>query len=228
MTVDVLVNDSDIEGDALTVAGYDDSGLTLGSVVDNGDGTFTYIPNPDANGTDVFTYDVADGNGGSDTATVAIAVTPMPDAPVAVDDAGAVDEDDPAGVTVDVLVNDSDVDGDALTVAGYDDSGLTLGSVADNGDGTFTYIPDPDANGTDVFTYDVADGNGGSDTAAVTITVTAVNDAPVASDDVGAVVEDDPAGVTVDVLVNDSESRATLTVRATTTWPDVGVGRGQR
>ena len=205
VTVDVLVNDSDIEGDALAVSGFDDSALTLGSVADNGDGTFTYIPDPNVNGTDAFTYDVADGNGGSDTATVTITVTAVNDAPVASDDVGAVDEDDPAGVTVDVLANDTDIDGDALTVAGYDDSGLTLGSVADNGDGTFTYIPNPDANGTDAFTYDVADGNGGSDTAAVTITVTAVNDAPVASDDVGAVVEDDPAGVTVDVLVNDSD-----------------------
>ena len=204
VTVDVLVNDSDIEGDALTVAGYDDSGLTLGSVVDNGDGTFTYIPNPDANGTDVFTYDVADGNGGSDTATVAIAVTPMPDAPVAVDDAGAVDEDDPAGVTVDVLVNDSDVDGDALTVAGYDDSGLTLGSVADNGDGTFTYIPDPNANGTDVFTYDVTDGNGGSDTATVVIAVTPMPDAPVANDNAYLTPDDTPLVVPAPgLLAND-------------------------
>ena len=204
VTVDVLVNDSDIEGDALTVAGYDDSGLTLGSVADNGDGTFTYIPNPDANGTDVFTYDVADGNGGSDTATVAIAVTPMPDAPVAVDDAGAVDEDDPAGVTVDVLVNDSDVDGDALTVAGYDDSGLTLGSVADNGDGTFTYIPDPNANGTDVFTYDVTDGNGGSDTATVVIAVTPMPDAPVANDNAYLTPDDTPLVVPAPgLLAND-------------------------
>ena len=204
VTVDVLVNDSDIEGDALAVSGFDDSALTLGSVADNGDGTFTYIPNPDANGTDAFTYDVADGNGGSDTAAVTITVTAVNDAPVASDDVGAVVEDDPAGVTVDVLVNDSDVDGDALTVAGYDDSGLTLGSVADNGDGTFTYIPDPNANGTDVFTYDVTDGNGGSDTATVVIAVTPMPDAPVANDNAYLTPDDTPLVVPAPgLLAND-------------------------
>ena len=187
-----------------TVAGYDDSGLTLGSVADNGDGTFTYIPNPDANGTDAFTYDVADGNGGSDTAAVTITVTAVNDAPVASDDVGAVVEDDPAGVTVDVLVNDSDIEGDALTVAGYDDSGLTLGSVADNGDGTFTYIPDPNANGTDVFTYDVTDGNGGSDTATVVIAVTPMPDAPVANDNAYLTPDDTPLVVPAPgLLAND-------------------------
>ena len=204
VTVDVLVNDSDIEGDALAVSGFDDSALTLGSVADNGDGTFTYIPDPNVNGTDAFTYDVADGNGGSDTATVTITVTAVNDAPVASDDVGAVDEDDPAGVTVDVLVNDSDVDGDALTVAGYDDSGLTLGSVADNGDGTFTYIPDPNANGTDVFTYDVTDGNGGSDTATVVIAVTPMPDAPVANDNAYLTPDDTPLVVPAPgLLAND-------------------------
>ena len=204
VTVDVLVNDSDIEGDALAVSGFDDSALTLGSVADNGDGTFTYIPDPNVNGTDAFTYDVADGNGGSDTATVTITVTAVNDAPVASDDVGAVVEDDPAGVTVDVLVNDSDVDGDALTVAGYDDSGLTLGSVADNGDGTFTYIPDPNANGTDVFTYDVTDGNGGSDTATVVIAVTPMPDAPVANDNAYLTPDDTPLVVPAPgLLAND-------------------------
>ena len=204
VTVDVLANDTDIDGDALTVAGYDDSGLTLGSVADNGDGTFTYIPDPNVNGTDAFTYDVADGNGGSDTAAVTITVTAVNDAPVASDDVGAVVEDDPAGVTVDVLVNDSDVDGDALTVAGYDDSGLTLGSVADNGDGTFTYIPDPNANGTDVFTYDVTDGNGGSDTATVVIAVTPMPDAPVANDNAYLTPDDTPLVVPAPgLLAND-------------------------
>ena len=204
VTVDVLVNDSDIEGDALAVSGFDDSALTLGSVADNGDGTFTYIPDPNVNGTDAFTYDVADGNGGSDTATVTITVTAVNDAPVASDDVGAVVEDDPAGVTVDVLVNDSDIEGDALTVAGYDDSGLTLGSVADNGDGTFTYIPDPNANGTDVFTYDVTDGNGGSDTATVVIAVTPMPDAPVANDNAYLTPDDTPLVVPAPgLLAND-------------------------
>ena len=96
------------------------------------------------------------------------------------------DEDTP--VTVSVLGNDSDVDGDTLSVMGT--TAPSNGSIVDHGDGTITYTPDADFNGSDSFTYTISDGNGGTDTATVTVTVDPVNDAPDAVDDA----EVDPGG----------------------------------
>jgi VCBS repeat-containing protein len=86
-----------------------------------------------------------------------------------------------------VLGNDSDADGDALTAALV--SGPGNGTLLLNGDGSFSYTPNADFNGTDGFTYSAGDG-ALSDTATVTITVNAVNDAPVAADDAYATDED--------------------------------------
>ena len=88
--MDVLANDSDVEGDTLTVQSVTQG--ASGSVVDNGDGTVTYTPNPDWNGVDTFTYTVTDG-ALTDTATVTVTVTAVNDAPVAVDDADSISED---------------------------------------------------------------------------------------------------------------------------------------
>ena len=141
--------------------------------------------------TDSFTYNIDDeiiGNT-SNLATVTINVTPVNDAPVAGDDDGvgySTDEDS-AFTTASVLGNDTDVDGDTLTVSGLDTTG-TLGLVTDNGDGTFDYDPNgafeslgAGDSTTDSFSYTVSDGNGGTDTATVTVTVNGVNDDPVAN-----------------------------------------------
>ncbi|WP_220749522.1 tandem-95 repeat protein, partial [Jannaschia pagri] len=101
-----LDNDTDGNGDTLTITDVSDP--ANGTLVDNGDGTFTYEPNADFNGSDSFTYTVSDGNGGTDTATVNITVNPVNDDPVAETDTVSVDEDD--SVVIDVLANDTDVD----------------------------------------------------------------------------------------------------------------------
>ncbi len=202
VTIDVLANDSDVDGDALSISAVTQP--TNGVVVNNGSDV-TYTPDENFNGSDSFTYTVSDGNGGSDTATVIVTVTPVNDAPLAVDDAADTLEDTP--VTIDVLANDSDVDGDTLSVATVDQPGN--GTVVINPDNTITYTPDQDFNstdsfdGTDSFNYTASDGHGGSATATVTVTVIPVNDAPAAVDDVAATPEDIP--VTIDVLANDSD-----------------------
>ena len=104
--------------------------------------------------------------------------------PVAVDDDGTgfTTDEDISFTTASVLSNDTDPNGDILTVLSFDDSG-TIGEVTDKGDGTFDYDPngqfedlDTGDQDTDSFTYTVSDGNGGMDTATVTITINGVDD----------------------------------------------------
>jgi hypothetical protein len=175
VVIDLLANDSDVDGDSLNVTVI--GAASNGTVVDNGDGTVTYTPDPDYNGPDSFTYTVSDGTV-TDTATVNVTVDPVNDPPVAVDDGATTNED--TAVVINVLANDSDVDGDTLTITAVGTAGN--GTVVDNGDGTVTYTPDPDYNGPDSFTYTVSDGTV-TDTATVNVTVNPVNDPPVAVDD---------------------------------------------
>ncbi|HMN94197.1 MAG TPA: tandem-95 repeat protein, partial [Hydrogenophaga sp.] len=148
-------------------------------------GAFTFVPNPDYNGTQTFNYTIRDPRGSTSTANVDITITPVNDAPVAVDDVAETDEDTP--VTIAVLANDTDVDGDALTVTS---AVAANGTVVINADGTITYTPNADFNGTDTISYEISDGQGGTATATVTVTVNPVNDAPVAVDDVAETDED--------------------------------------
>jgi hypothetical protein len=137
----------------------------------------SYIPDPDFYGIDSFSYAVADSTGERIAAKVSIVVEPVNDAPVAEDDDATTQED--TAVTIGVLGNDSDVDGDSLTVQSA--TGATNGSVTVD-DRSVIYIPHPDFQGTDTFTYAVADSTSQPTTAAVSITVDPVNDAPVADD----------------------------------------------
>ena len=199
----VLANDTDPDGDGLTatlVTDVSDGMLTL-----NRDGSFSYTPDSNFNGTDSFTYEADDGNGGTQQTTVTLNVTPVNDDPVANNDTAFVDEDDALGILIAALANDTDVDGDALSVTGIDLP--TLGALIDNQDGTFTFIGDPNANGTEVISYTIGDGNDGSATADITITVNPVNDVPVANNDRYATAFNSPLMVATlaGVLVNDTD-----------------------
>ena len=175
--IHVLDNDSDVDGDVLTISSI--TSPSHGTAAVNDDGTITYLPAANYNGLDGFSYTISDGHGGSASASVAIIVSPVNDAPVAVDDLATTAEDTP--VVIQVLANDLDIDGDALVIAA-----ITLpghGSAVLSSNGTITYTPAANFNGSDSFSYTVSDGHGGLATAVVTVTVTAVNDAPVAADD---------------------------------------------
>lgn len=202
--VNLLGNDSDPDGDPLQVI---QATADNGTVVIHSNGTVTYTPNENFNGTDTITYTVTDPSGATDTATATITVNPVNDNPAAADDVYAGIEDTPfvsvLGVD-DLLLNDSDLDGDSLTVITTPVSGPSNGTVTLNADGTFTYTPDPDFNGVDSFVYEVSDGNGGTAQATVTMNVAPVNDPPVAVDDVAATNEDTPI-LNLDVLGNDSD-----------------------
>jgi VCBS repeat-containing protein len=208
----VLTNDTDVEGDALTAVLV--SGVSNGALTLHADGSFTYTPNADFNGMDSFTYKANDGTVDSDPATVTITVDPVNDAPVAADDTYSVDEDSTLTVGAPgVLSNDIDVDGDSLTAILV--SPPANGTLTFNVNGSFTYEPDHDFNGTDSFSYQANDGTATSNVATVTIAVNSVNDAPVAENDIAETDENVP--VDIDVLANDSDvDDDTLTVISVT------------
>ena len=111
---DLLLNDSDLDGDTLSVNTTPVSEPANGTLVLNANGTFTYTPNANFNGTDSFVYQVTDGNGGSAQATVNITVNSINDDPVAANDAFSTGEDTAYSATLgldDLLQNDSDLDG---------------------------------------------------------------------------------------------------------------------
>jgi large repetitive protein len=210
VNINVLANDSDADGDTLAVT---TASAGNGTVVIRPDGTIDYTPAPDFNGTDIITYTISDGNGGTATATVSVIVGAQNDPPVAVNDAASTNEDTP--VTVSVLANDSDVDGNPLTVT---TASSPNGTVVINADGTITFTPATNFNGLATISYTISDGQGGTATATVTVDVNPVNDLPVAANDQANTVEDTP--VTVAVLANDSDVDGNpLTVTAATS-PD--------
>jgi VCBS repeat-containing protein len=193
-----LANDTDVESDLLLGASLV-SGPTHGELTFNGDGTFTYKPNANFHGTDSFTYRTNDGRLDSNIATVTISVNPLNDLPVAVNDSATTDEDTPVAIAV--KANDTDVDGDTLTVSAVTQG--AHGGVAINANGTVTYTPATNYNGPDSFTYTINDGNGGTAGGTVAVTVRPVNDAPVAGNDSASTDEDN--AVVIAVKANDTD-----------------------
>ncbi len=135
-----------------------------------------YTPDGNYNGPDSLTFQVDDGTGGTDTAVVSITVTAVNDPPVAAADPNyAILED--VTTTLFVLTNDTDADGDTLTITA--DPVGSLGVVGRTaGNSRLSYDPNPNATGTDTFTYTISDGHGGTDTGTVTVQITPVNDPP--------------------------------------------------
>ena len=162
---DLLSNDSDPDGDPLTIVSVTNG--ANGAVVLNPDGSVTYTPNTDFFGQDSFQYTVSDGNGRTDTASVTVTIGGTPDTPFAGDDARILSPGEAS--IINVLGNDTDPDGDSLEVVSVTQG--ERGSVAINSDGTLTYTPPVWFVGSDSFSYTVSDGNGGTDTATVNVVV---------------------------------------------------------
>ena len=210
---DVLANDTDVDdgNGALSISGNPTDGAHGTTTVVGG--KVRYNPAADFHGTDTFTYTVSDGHvGGTDTGTVNVTIDPVNDAPVAHNDTKPVVED--TTTTLDIVGNDDDVDGDTLHVLSIG-TPPTQGSVTiTNGGADVSYDPNQDATGSDSFTYTVSDGNGGTDAATVSITITAVNDPPIANDDSAMVMEDTPTAI--DVLGNDTDPDTALSIASVT------------
>ena len=160
----MLANDSDPDGDALVVTLVDDPSRGQAEIVN---GRVVYMPDVDLNGTDTFAYTIADGRGGQAGATVTVDIAPQNDPPIAVDDEAFVLE--ASRVEVDVLANDSDVDGDVLVVRVVDEP--RRGKVSLEDDGRILYLAERASAGTDAFTYSVDDGTAEPVIATVTVTI---------------------------------------------------------
>ena len=164
----------DIDGDALTYSLL--SGPSHGEVVIAPDGAFTYAPAADYSGDDNFTYLVTDPSGATSSATISLTIAPVNDAPTAVSESFDLEED---GVLAGAL-SASDVEGDAVSFALAEDGAPAHGVVEIGADGGFIYTPAANYFGEDSFTYVATDANGASATATISLTIAAVNDAPVA------------------------------------------------
>ncbi|ELB2105530.1 tandem-95 repeat protein, partial [Vibrio parahaemolyticus] len=198
VVINVISNDVDLEGNLNPASVTATSSPTNGTIINNGDGSFTYEPNENFNGIDEFTYQVCDTEPLCDEAMVTIEVLPVNDAPVAQNDSATTIEDN--AVSIEVIANDIDVDS-PLAISSFNQA--TNGTVTQLDDGTLSYQPNSNFNGTDSFSYEVCDPEGACDSAVVTVDVIAVNDPPVATDD--AITLDEDTVVVVTVLENDND-----------------------
>ncbi|MBM4922893.1 tandem-95 repeat protein [Vibrio parahaemolyticus] len=196
-TEELLSNVDDEDKDTLSVENLIiDKGN--GTLVDNGDGTWTFTPQIDDDTEVSFTFDIIDDEDLVVSGSANLDILPINDAPNAENDVITTEED--TAVTIDVLVNDSDVEGDVLSIQSASVPS-EQGSV-DIVDGKLVFTPAENFNGEATITYIVTDGDL-TDEAKVTVTVTPVNDSPVAVDDTVSTQED--TVVTIDVLPNDSD-----------------------
>ncbi|HBC3959421.1 TPA: tandem-95 repeat protein [Vibrio parahaemolyticus] len=196
-TEELLSNVDDEDKDTLSVENLIiDKGN--GTLVDNGDGTWTFTPQIDDDTEVSFTFDIIDDEDLVVSGSANLDILPINDAPNAENDVITTEED--TAVTIDVLVNDSDVEGDALSIQSASVPS-EQGSV-DIVDGKLVFTPAENFNGEATITYIVTDGDL-TDEAKVTVTVTPVNDSPVAVDDTTSIQED--TAVTIDVLTNDTD-----------------------
>ena len=166
----VDVADGLTDGTIFTVSSLASNGVAS---IDAATGAWTYTANADYNGLDAFTVTITDDDGHTATQIISLTVTPVNDAPIAVNDIASTNEDIDLN-NINVLGNDSDIEADSLSVTL---ASAINGMVSINPDNTLNYSPNANFNGTDTITYTVSDGNL-TDMASVTITVNAVNDAP--------------------------------------------------
>ncbi|MEY3660045.1 MAG: hypothetical protein RLZZ169_870, partial [Pseudomonadota bacterium] len=207
----VLSNDSDPDGDALTVTGFRFIDPSSGSIVQsqpgvtvaignagdfslNADGSYTFTPAPNYNGTlpDI-TYTVSDPGNLGVSATLSLTINPVSDAPNAENDTASINEDN--ALFANVLSNDTSPDGDVLTVSSFSVGGTTytagstatmegVGTITIARTGDYVFAPALHYNGTvPSIQYTVVDSGNRSASASLQITLKPVNDAPTSTDD---------------------------------------------
>ena len=205
VTAGVLDNDIDLDGDHLTAVLV--TNVSNGTLALDRTGAFTYTPTANYNGNDSFTYKPNDGVADATNAvTVTLRVDPINDAPLGNLDGYTINEDRILTVSAanGVLRNDLDPEGTALTATAF--STPANGTLSGQADGSFSYTPNANFNGTDSFTYKASDGDLLSNPQTVSITVRAANDDPVVHDDLYHIGEDGTLNVPAPgILINDTD-----------------------
>ena len=182
-----------MDGDSLTVSSFDKTSEHGGKIVQNSDGTFTYNPLANFNGTDSFSYTISDGNGGTSTATVSLTVNAVADAPTLTVQPARGSEDTTIALNINSALTDTDGSENLLLTISHVPTGVVLSAGTDNHDGSWTLTPaqlsdltiTPPANSDTDFSLSVtatsteaANGAKASSTATLNVTVDPVNDAP--------------------------------------------------
>ncbi|HHF3023539.1 TPA: tandem-95 repeat protein [Vibrio diabolicus] len=198
ITTEELLSNVDIDNaDTLIVTNVTiESGN--GTLIDNNDGFWTYIPEADDDTEVSFSYDIIDDDGGVINGTANLDIKPVNDAPIATNDAIQTDED--SQVVIDVLANDSDIEGDDLSITSASVSEEQ--GIVEIVDGKLVFTPSENFNGNAAISYTISDGEL-EDEAQVSVTVNSVNDAPIALND--ATITEEDTSVTIDVLPNDTD-----------------------
>ncbi len=217
----VLSNDFDADKDVISITSHTDP--AHGTLQLSADGSFTYAPAADYQGTDTFQYRITAGSITTGLVTVTITVGPVNDAPVAHGDAYVTNEDTTLQVIAGsgVLANDADIDSASFTAVIV--TNPAHGSVTLNQDGSFTYNPNPNYNGADSFTYKANDGTADSTVATVTLTINPVNDLPVATADTFRVDRNAVLNAVTGVLGNDNDIDGNTLTAALVTSPGHGI-----
>ncbi|MER2491542.1 Ig-like domain-containing protein, partial [Catenovulum sediminis] len=217
ITLDVLANDSDAENDVLTISSASADVGTV-NIVNN---MLAYSPQANYFGTVLINYSVEDGQGGLSSGQATLTVNSVNDLPVTMPESIIINEDQ--SITIDVLANDTDADGDALTLSSVSAENGSASISA----GKIAFQPVANFYGTTTVNYTVSDGNGGSVSDVVDVTVLSVNDVPMALDDNASTDEDTP--IYIDVLANDSdEDGDTLTIsNASVSEGSIAIDQGQ-
>ena len=172
VTISVIANDVDTGAHTLTIT---NKGTPTNGTTALSGNTIVYTPTANYNGTDQFVYTINDGNGNNASATVDVTITSVNDLPTAVADSGSTYGTTP--VTIDLLFNDSDIDGGTLAIGGT--SSPANGSIQVSG-GTIIYTANLGFEGADSFVYTLSDGQSGTDTATVTVNVLYTDESAVA------------------------------------------------
>ncbi len=194
-TINVLGNDTDPDNDPLTVI---EAIASSGTVTINADNTLEYAPEANFHGNVTINYSIKDSRDHVASSLVNITITPVNDAPVVNDDDATTLED--TAVTINILSNDIDVDNDSLTITSLV---ATNGNAETTSDQQVIYTPTENFNGEGTINYIVSDGQGGIASGKVTITITPVNDPPVANADTESTIEN--VAITISPLSNDSD-----------------------
>ena len=215
----VLANDTDVDADdANTLTAVLNTTTSNGTLNLSADGSFTYMPNAEYSGSDSFTYHANDGTVDSNIVTVTINVVAYNDLPTITQgtSTSVTMSEDGSPTPFSLSLNATDPDGNTLTWSIQ--SQAISGTASASGTGSpkvINYTPTANYNGSDSFVVRVSDGNGGTDTITVNVTINPVNDAPVAVDDSTSTPPE--TAVVINVLDNDTDvENDTLTVTAVT------------